>query len=233
MASFSSQTSDHEQMIYDHKLLDLVERLNFTQAIYYAWTGRFPTEEAEAMLNAIFISLIDHGAETLSAKGARVAASGGAEMHSAVAAGLLAAGKHHGAQVLLAATRMYRQAVKEGKKASAVVAEALAAGSRLPGYGHRVYETDPRAQLLLGKAEKLGFADEHVRLAQEMEKELERQKGKKLCLNVDGAVAAFLPALGIPEAVAPGIFLVARSVGLVMHVAEEAQEKPASQRKNV
>lgn len=229
--TFSTHTPDKEHLIYEHNLVDLVNRLNFTQAIYYTWTSRFPAQEAEAMLNAILIALVDHGSEALSAKAARVAASGGAEMHSAVAAGLLAAGKHHGAQVLFDATRLYRRAVKEGSKASEIVAQALKSGQRLPGYGHRVYETDPRALALIRKAEKHGFADAHVRLALEIEKELEKQKGKKLCLNVDGAIAAILPALGLPETVAPGIFLVARSVGLVMHVAEEQQEKPASQRK--
>lgn len=218
-------------MIYDHKLLDLVERLNFTQAVYYTWTGRFPSEQAEAMLNAILIALIDHGPDTLSAKAARVSASGGTEMHAAVAAGLLAAGKHHGAQVLLEATRLFRSAVAAGTSAEQIVSDGLRDGKRLPGYGHRVYETDPRAVRLLQKAEKLGFADDHVRLARAIETELERQKGKKLCLNVDGAIAAILPALGLSESVAPGVFLVSRSVGLVMHVSEEMKEKPASQRK--
>lgn len=232
MKSFSVHTPDQQHLIYDHKLLDLVERLNFTQAIYYTWTGRFPSPEAEAMLNAILIALLDHGPEALSAKAARVAASGGAEMHSAVAAGLLAAGKHHGAQVLLAATRLFREGIAHGKDASVIVAEALASGVRLPGYGHRQYETDPRTTALIAKAEKFGFADAHVRLALSIESELEKQKGKKLCLNVDGAIASILPSLGIPETVAPGIFLVSRSVGLVMHVAEELQEKPASQRQS-
>lgn len=217
-------------MIHEHKLTDLVERLNFTQAIYYTWTGKFPTAEAESLLNACLIALIDHGPEALSAKASRVSASGGADMHAAVAAGLLAAGKHHGASVLQIATTWLRAAVKSKLPAKQIVSESLKEGKRLAGYGHRVYTTDPRAQLLLSKAEKLGFVDAHVKLALEIEKELEVQKGKKLCLNVDGVIAALLPGLGIPADVAPGVFLVSRAVGLVMHVAEEQKEKPASQR---
>lgn len=230
MAIFSKH-QDGTHFIHGHKMTDLAERLSFTQAIFYTWTGRMPDEKQEAMLNACLVALIDHGEEALSAKAARIAASGGAETHAAVAAGMLAAGTHHGATVLRLATELFREAVENKRTAKNMVAEALVKGARLPGYGHRVYETDPRTTLLLAKAEKLGFADEHVRLALEIEQELERQKGKKLCLNVDGAIAALLPALGIASDLAPGLFLVARAVGLTAHVAEERGEKPASQRK--
>lgn len=219
-----------EHMIHEHKLLDLVERLNFTQAIYYTWTGKFPTPEAEALFNACLIALIDHGPEALSAKASRVSASGGADMHAAVAAGLLAAGKHHGASVLQIATAFLRKAVEAKLPAKDVVANSMKAGTRIAGFGHRVYTTDPRAQALLARADKLGFTDAHVKLALDIEKELEAQRGKKLCLNVDGVIAALLPGLGIAPELAPGVFLVSRSVGLIMHVAEEQKEKPASQR---
>jgi citrate synthase len=230
MANFSKH-QDGTHFIHGHKITDLAERLSFTQGIFYTWTGRMPDEKQEAMLNACLVALIDHGEDALSAKAARIAASGGADTHAAVAAGMLAAGKHHGASVLQLATELYREAVEHGRTAKDIVADALANGQRLPGYGHRVYETDPRTTLLLAKAEKFGFMDAHVRLAVEIEQELERQKGKKLCLNVDGAIASLLPGLGIPSNLAPGLFLVSRAVGLTMHVAEEGNEKPASQRK--
>ncbi len=220
-----------EHMIHDHRLLDLVERLNFTQAIYYTWTGKFPTQEVESLFNACLVSLIDHGPETLSAKSARVAASGGAETHAALAAGLLAAGKHHGSAPLQQATALFRKAVATKQNATDVVAQSLADGVRLPGFGHKVYTVDPRTLALLAKADKLKLTDDHVRMALAIEAELEKQKGKKLCLNVDGAIAALLPAMGLSTEVAPGIFLVARAVGLMMHINQEQGEKPASQRK--
>lgn len=190
-----------------------------------------PSAKVETMFNACLVAVVDHGPETLSAKATRVVTSGGADMTAAVAAGLLACGKHHGAMVLGAATKLFREAVAQKRKAKEIVAEALQNGWRLPGFGHRVYTTDPRAVALLQQANDLGLEDEHVDLALEIEKELEKQKGKKLCLNVDGAIAALLPAMGIQPDKAPGVFLVARAAGLVMHAAEEQKEKPASQRK--
>lgn len=229
--SFSKFNEQNKLTIHEHALTDLIARLNFTQAIYYTWTGRFPSEQEEAMLNACFVALIDHGEDALTAKAARVAVSGGAETHAAIASGLLAAGKHHGTKPLEDATLLFRKAVKAGISAEEIVKKALEEKKRLPGFGHRLYKTDPRTEELLQKAGALGFMDEHVKLAQSIEKELEKQKGKKLCLNVDGMIAALLPGLGIEAELAPGIFVIARSVGLMMHVKEEKGEKPARMRK--
>jgi citrate synthase len=231
MSDSFSYNQDGNHYLREHSLTDLLGKMTFVQALVYAWTGHVPTADQEAMLNACLVAVIDHGAETLSAQAARTAASGGAEMHAAVAAGLLAAGRHHGSTVLGEASALLRAAVIHKTPAKKIVAEALAAGRRLPGYGHRIYTTDHRTAALLAKATELHFVDAHVRLAFAIEKELETQKGKKLCLNVDGMIAALLPGLGIAADVAPGVFLVARTAGLVKHVAEEYSEKPAHQRK--
>lgn len=230
MASFSSQ-KDEKHHIHGHSLIDMTARLNFTQAIFYTWTGHMPEQKQEAMFNACLIAFIDHGPEVLSAKASRIAASGGAAMHTAVAAGMLAAGIHHGATVLEDAAVLLKKSVAIKRSAESIVAESFENGERLPGYGHRVYTTDPRTTLLLQKAQELGFYDEHVKLAVAIEAELEQKKGKKICLNVDGSVAAIACALGIPTEVSAGLFLVSRTVGLTMHVAEEKKEKPARQRK--
>lgn len=225
--TFSSIDDSGQMKIHEHSLTDLIARLNFTQAVFYTWTGRFPTEQEEAMFNACLISVMDHGPDALTAKTARSAASGGAEMHAAIAAGILAAGKHHGTTPLQKATIIIREAVESKASAQDIVKAYAEDGERIPGYGHKVYETDPRTTTLLLKAEELGLVDEHVKLALEIERELKKQKGKKLCLNVDGAIASLLPGLGIDPEQAPGIFLLGRMVGLVMHVGEEQAEKPA------
>ena len=228
--SFSTQDEEGVK-IHDNKLVDLIRNLNFTQAVYYTWTGRYPSEKEEAMLNACLLAFIDHGPEALIAKTARLAVSGGAEMHAAIAAGILAAGKHHGTTPLQKSTIMFKESVESKMSAADLVKSYLDAGERMPGYGHRLYkDEDPRTIALLAKAEELGFADEHVKLAREVEEELEKQKGKKLCLNVDGAVGAILPGLGIGPDQAPGTFLLSRMVGLVMHVTEEQKEKPGRMR---
>lgn len=231
MSQTFSASENGEFKIHDHALTDLIARLTFTQAIFYTWTGRIPTEKEETMFGACLIAVIDHGPEALTAKTARSAASGGAEFHAAIAAGILAAGKHHGTIPLQKATIIIRQAVESNTTPEAIVKSFIHDGVRIPGFGHKVYDEDPRTIALLKKAQELGFADEYVKMALDIEKELEKQKGRKLCLNVDGAIAAILPSLGIGADEAPGIFLLGRMVGLVKHVVEEQKEKPARMRK--
>ncbi len=220
-----------EQPTIREKLIeDILSEMSFAQALYFTWTGRKPNTAQNELLEAIFIVLLDHGSEALSTKTARLAASGGAAFHAALAAGLIAAGKHHGSIPLQEAMRLFQTAVREKTPADQLVADVLSAGKRFPGYGHRVYETDPRTMLLLKKAEALGMWDNHVEFALSVEQELEKQKGKKLCLNVDGMVGALLPGLGLSAEIAPAVFLVARSIGMAMHIANEQKEKPASLR---
>ena len=51
--------------------------------------------------------------------------------------------------------------------------------------------------------------------------------GKPLPINVDGAIGAILADLGLDPRVFNGIFMIARTPGLVAHVTEEqTREKP-------
>jgi citrate synthase len=51
--------------------------------------------------------------------------------------------------------------------------------------------------------------------------------GKPLPINVDGAIGAILADLGLDPKIYNGIFMVARTPGLVAHVAEEqTRERP-------
>jgi citryl-CoA lyase len=51
--------------------------------------------------------------------------------------------------------------------------------------------------------------------------------GKKLPINVDGAIGAVLAQLGFDPAVMNGLFMIARTPGLVAHVNEEqSRQKP-------
>ena len=125
----------------------------------------------------------------------------------------------------------HQNAVDNNLSAESVVAEYLESGTRIPGFGHRVYTTDPRTQALLRKAEELGLKNEHVNFALELEAELEKQKGKKLCLNVDGMIASLLSALEITPELGQSLFLIGRLPGMAYHVDQQKREKPQSMRK--
>jgi citryl-CoA lyase len=211
--------------------LDLVGNLSFSQAIYLILKGELPTEKESKMMEAMLVSVIDHGIAPPSAIAARAVASGGNSLNVGVAAGVLAFGSAHGG-ALEDAMRFLQEGVKSGKSVEEVVKEYLESKKPIPGYGHRYYKDfDPRTKRLMDIAKELGFYGPHCRFAEGVEEEIGRQKGKRLVLNVDGAIAAVASEMGFDWRLGKGFFIIGRVPGLVAHVYEElTTEKPFSKR---
>jgi len=190
-----------------YKLTDMLKKLNFTQAIFLILKGELPDEKEEALMNAILVASIDHGVEAPSTTVARITASCGVPLSTAVANGVAAIGESHGGAIE-AAAKIFQDAVKKDLKAADIVEKARFKSDRLPGYGHKIYETDPRTQAILEVAEKQGFKGPHISMALEIEKELEKAVGRKLCLNIDGITAAVMSELGFDSALGNGFFII-------------------------
>jgi citrate synthase len=67
----------------------------------------------------------------------------------------------------------------------------------------------------------LGIAGEYVEMAKAIEGSIEKSSGKRLPINVDGAIAALLCEMEFPPELANAFFIMARIPGLVAHVYEE------------
>ena len=206
---------------------ELMGKITFSQAIYLALKGELPSPEVGRLLDAIFVSSVDHGAGPPSVLAARTVASTGAELHAAVAAGVLAISKFHGGAIEEAmklfqavARRAAEKNMPEEAAAREILAEMKARGERASGFGHRVHTRDPRTGRLFGLAEELNLAGSHIRIARTVE-QLFQESGKPLPINVDGAIAAVLCDLGIPAEIGNAFFIIARVPGLVAHIHEE------------
>jgi citrate synthase len=105
--------------------------------------------------------------------------------------------------------------------AAAMIDEFRASKTRIPGLGHRIHTDDPRTRRLLGLAEELGLAGDGVALLTALADTLQQTTGKSLPINVDGAIAALLVDLKIPQELANGFFILARVPGLMAHIHEE------------
>ncbi len=152
-----TQHVDHETYIRGYRLLDLVGNLSFAQAIYLILKGELPSEAESKMMEAIFVSVIDHGIAPPSVIAARSVASGGNSLNVGVAAGVLAFGSAHGG-ALEDAMKFLQDSVASGRSAEEVVSEYLSQKKPIPGYGHRYYkEFDPRTKRLMELAKKYGF----------------------------------------------------------------------------
>ncbi|MBS3062677.1 MAG: citryl-CoA lyase [Candidatus Diapherotrites archaeon] len=219
-----------EPYVRGYNLLEMVEKLRFTKAIYLVLKGELPKENEEKMLNAMLVSCIDHGLGPPSVTAARVVLSGGNPLNAGVAAGVLTLGDSHGGAIENCAKAL-QTAVKKGKPVTdlsrEIVEKARFSRERIPGFGHRIYITDPRTEILLKKAKELGYYGKHTELAVQIEKDLEKALGKKQCLNVDGCIAAIISEMGFDYRLGKGFFIIGRVPGLVAHAFEEmTREKP-------
>lgn len=212
-----------ETIIHGYKLTDLIESKNFTEAIWLELKGELPTDKQRAMLDAILISTIDNGMGPPSVTNARNSASAGNPMQAALAAGVLGVGESHGGAIEECA-----KLLQMGMSADKLVEKVISSGDRIPGFGHKVYkDEDPRATQIFNKAKDLGFFGEYCELARTVEAKLEETKGKKIVLNVDGAIAAVVSDMGFDYRLGKGFFLIGRIVGLIAHIFEEwVREKP-------
>jgi len=91
------------------------------------------------------------------------------------------------------------------------------------GFGHKVYkDKDPRAKQLIELCDKVGLKSKYLDLVSEIEKEIEVQKGKKIVLNIDGAI---LLEMGFSPRHGKAVFVIGRTPGLAAQVVEELENE--------
>ena len=207
---------------------ELIGRISFSQAIYLVLKGEMPSPEVGKLIDAIFVSSIDHGASPPSVLAARTVASTGSELNSSVAAGVLAISRLHGGAIEEGmklfekiAVRMEENSIGEYEAAQQVLLEMKKKKKRASGFGHRFHTRDPRTARLFDLADELGLLGKHVKIARAVEKILDEMLGKSLPINVDGAIAALLCDLDFPPEIGNAFFIIARTPGLVAHIQEE------------
>lgn len=220
-------------MVRGHDIASLMGRISFGAAVYLILKGQLPDERTGRLLDAILVSSIDHGATPPSTLAARTVASTGASLSAAVAAGILSINKHHGGaiedcarQLASIIARADKNQITIDEAARTELIEMKARGGRMAGFGHRIHTKDPRTRRLFELADEAGVSARYVAAARAMEREF-AATGKPLPINVDGALGAILSDLRLDPRVFNGMFMIARTPGLVAHVVEEqTREKP-------
>jgi citrate synthase len=215
---------------------DIMGKLTLTELAYLLVTRREPTPAQTRLLDAVLVSLADHGL-TPSALAARLTYTGAPEaVQGAIAAGLLGAGSvflgpaGDTAQFLFDALHADGAPADPDDARLARIAEAAvdarrAAGERVPGLGHPVHkDVDPRTPRLYAVAAEEGLLGPHLRLLEQVARVHEQRTGKHLPVNGAGAGGAALVDLGLPPSSARGVVLIARTAGLVAHLVDEAEQ---------
>ena len=201
--------------------------------------GEAPSAALARALDTYLVTVCDHGMNA-STFAARVVASTGSDMVSAVVAALGALkGPLHGGAPGPVLDML--DAIGSADRAEAFLRAELDAGRRIMGMGHRVYRVrDPRAAVLeralrtlSAEARDLG----RLALARAVEDEATtlldaRYPHRKLRANVEFFTAVLLEAVGLDRRAFTATFAVARVVGWCGHVSEQRRRgrliRPAS-----
>ncbi len=218
-----------------HDVTELMGELSLTELAYLLLVGRRPDGRERRLTDAVLVSLADHGI-TPSSLSTRLTYTGAPEaVQGAVAAGLLGAGSVFLGPAGDTAVYLAEAVADRGLHrrsgdtelatvAAELVADRIESGQRMPGLGHPVHRHgDPRTGRLTALAEEEGGMGVHLRLLLAIGRAHEGASGKYLPVNGAGAGGAVLVDVGIPPAVVRGFVLIARTAGLVAHLAEEMQ----------
>jgi citrate synthase len=209
---------------------DLMGRLSFTEYFHLLLTGEEPTEDQRFFLDLLLVAIAEHGMMPTNVAARMTLAADPASLHGAVAAGILGCGP-----VILGTAEECARLLEEAQARVAssgdpaeVAAEAVEAvrstGGRVPGFGHPVHRPlDPRAERILELADARGAGGPHVLLARRFRDAVAEAWGRPLTMNVSMPIAAVMLDLGFPAATVKSVPILARTAGLLAHLAEEQQ----------
>jgi citrate synthase len=210
---------------------DLMGRLSFTEYFHLLLTGREPSDDERFFLDLLLVAIAEHGMMPTNVAARMTLAADPGSLQGAVAAGILGCGP-----VVLGTSeecaRLLEEAqerVASGAEPEAVAAELASAihasGGKAPGFGHPVHRPlDPRAERILELADARGASGPHVLLARSLRGAVAEAWGKPLTMNVAMPIAAVMLDLGFPSAAVKAVPILARTAGLLAHLAEEHEQ---------
>jgi citrate synthase len=206
--------------------VDVMGRLGFVEYFHLLLTGDEPTEDQRYFLDLLLVSIAEHGMMPTSVAARMTLAADPVSLQGAVAAGILGAGP-----VILGTAgecaRLLEQTRERGDDPVVVARRTREAGRRLPGFGHPVHRpVDPRAERILELADARGVSGPHVALARSYGDAVAEVSGRPLPMNVSMPIAAVMLDLGFAPSVVKAVPVLARTAGILAHLAEE-QEEPA------
>lgn len=235
-ATSIAEVQGDDVLIRGYALSDLVGQVTFIDSIFLVHTGELPSVERRQMLDAIFVALIEHGISP-STIIARSLVSCGTPSQAAIAGGVLSIADWHGGsgeQLGEALAAVVAEChglagdelvVALRQRAADLVADYRSRKQRFEGFGHPQHpDGDPRGKLLFDVADGLGVTGPHVTLTRLLDEEIEVSMGRRLAVNVTGALAALLLDLGFSWRAIRGMVIAPRTAGLVAHVVEELDQ---------
>jgi citrate synthase len=221
-----------DTLIRGHSLNELIGGSTFAETMFLLLNGRKPTKEQGLVLDALLVACMEHGIAPPSLI-PRLYASYGTSIQQAISGGINAFGDRMGALGEKMAKMMVDRL--EGHKnpdeatltriAAETVADVMARGERLPGYGISLHTRDPRADRVMEIAKEKGVFGTYCRFAELLSDALEQARGgRPVPLNIDGVCACIALDLGFDWRTTQMFLLTARSVSMGAHYLEEKDQ---------
>ncbi|WP_240665721.1 citryl-CoA lyase [Agromyces sp. LHK192] len=210
----------------------LIGNAGFVDTIWLMVRGELPAPAEAALFEAALVASVDHGPQAPSIAIARMATTCGVPVNGAMASAINVLDDIHGGpgqQCMELYLEIDREVDEPGDLEDAVrtvLARHRAAGVRyIPGFGHRWHPLDPRTPRLLSLVDD-AVADGVVegrfaRIGRAVEDEIARGRPKRIPMNVDGVTAVIYCELGLTPELGRGVFILARSVGILAHTVEQ------------
>ncbi|MEV7693285.1 citryl-CoA lyase [Microbacterium sp. NPDC089189] len=212
---------------------EVLGKVSFGELAYWLATQRRPSPGQLRMFEAVLVSLADHGFTPTAIAARMTYYSAPDSLQGAIAAGLLGGGSRflgvtedtgvflHGIVTAQEDTSAFTESDWDDL-ARTVVHSAKAEGRKLPGLGHPVHKhADPRIPALLEIARETETYGPHLALFEAIGRVHPDILGRTLPLNGAGMGGAALADAGLPVDLLRGFALLARTAGLVGHLAEE------------
>lgn len=213
----------------------LIGRVSFPQMIWLMLKGDLPSPEQGALLEAALVAAVDHGPQAPSIAIGRMAVTCGLPLNGAMASAINVLDDVHGGageQCMELYAEIARRQEK-GVKRETAIEEGLdtfvaANGKIVPGFGHRFHPIDPRSPRLLELVDiarkNTIVSGRFAEIGRGVEDLMQRRKGRKIPMNIDGATAVIYSELGFSPALGRGLFILSRSVGILAHAWEQSQQ---------
>ena len=206
---------------------ELIGAVTFPEMIWLMVREDRPTPGQARLLEAALVAGVDHGPQAPSIAAARMAATCGVGLQSAMATGANMLGDVHGGAGEQCAELLY--GIEGQDVAGALDRWTAARGRIVPGFGHRFHRpVDPRAPRLMALVREAAEAGEvsgrFADLGEAVQAEIGRRRGTPIAMNIDGATAVIFCELGFAAPLARGLFVLSRSVGLLAHAWEQTRQ---------
>ena len=199
---------------------DVMGRLTFTEYFHLLLTGDEPTEQQRFFLDLVLVAIAEHGLMPSNVAARMTLAADPAALQGAVAAGLLGAGP-----VILGTSGECARLLESDEDPLELARGIHEAGGKVPGFGHPIHRpVDPRAERILALADEHGVSGRNVSRARALRDAVAELWDKPLPMNVAMAIAAVLLDLGYMADAVKAVPILARTAGLLAHLAEEREQ---------